>query len=53
MKDWPNWLKHTIVWTFYIVALLLFFHYGITKILGVPFAVVAYALQRSFGITID
>lgn len=44
--------KYIIVWTFYIVAIILCFR-GVTAIVGIPLGIIGMALQRHFKINID
>ncbi len=48
----PKWFKYTIVWTFYIIALILCFG-GTSVILGIPLGLIGVLLQRYFDIHID
>lgn len=47
-----NIFKYVIVWTFYIVAIILCIG-GVTAILGIPLGLVGMALQKQFKIHID
>jgi len=48
----PKFLKHLIVWAFYIIAFILCLG-GTTAIFGVPLGLIGVMLQRQFKINID
>lgn len=47
-----NIFKNIIVWTFYIVAIILCIS-GTKAIIGIPLGVIGMALQKHFKINID